>query len=169
MHSMPRNLRCLVAGGAAVLLVGGCSHSAAPAHATGPSSAAETSAKQHYLDTVNGLCDELLPKVIQVTHGAISIYRRGSTFRTGRITKRVLSAFDRSLAAVPVPAAAASAADALGNYVKFADGLDAARLKAARQGEQAWRREVASEADVESSPAIAARTAAGFASSCDAR
>ena len=54
-------------------------------------------------------------------------------------------------------------------YLKFADELDAARLKAARRGEQAWRREVAAEANVENDPSIAARTRAGFASSCDAR
>jgi hypothetical protein len=81
----------------------------------------------------------------------------------------VLEAFDKSLAAVPVPSAAAPAAAAMRHYLTFADRLDAARLKAARQGEPAWRREVAAEADVENGLSIAARNAAGFAGSCDAR
>ncbi|MCW2758548.1 MAG: hypothetical protein JWO46_2294 [Nocardioidaceae bacterium] len=176
MDSLPRRVRYLVAVGTGALLVGGCAHSAAPNGSAKPASSAPASSsaaaappEQHYVDTVNELCDKLLPDVIQVTHGG-SIDIPASQYLTDwPAHRKLLVAFDKALAAVPVPAAAAPAAAAMRNYVTFADRLDAARLKAAKQGEGAWRREVAAEADVESDPSIAARTAAGFADSCDAR
>jgi hypothetical protein len=176
MHSMSRHLRALVAAGAVVLLVDGCSDSSAPAASPTPSSSASAptssggqSPRQHYLATVNGLCDQLLPKVVRATHGGSVDIPAGQYLKDWPAHHRVLTAFDKSLAAVPVPQAAAPAAAAMRRYMTFADRLDAARLKAARQGERAWRHEVASEADVENDPAIAARNAAGFAASCDAR
>ncbi|HEX4471551.1 MAG TPA: hypothetical protein VH085_06260 [Nocardioides sp.] len=176
MHPMSRHLRALVAAGAVVLLVDGCSDSSAPAASTTPSSSAPAttssdaqSPKQHYLATVNALCDQLLPKVIRATHGGSLDIAAGQYLKDWPAHQGVLKAFDKSLAAVPVPAAAAPAAAAMRHYVTFADGLDAARLKAAGQGERAWRHEVAAEANVENDPAIAARNAAGFAASCDAR
>ena len=182
MHPMSRHLRALVAAGAVVLLVDGCSDSSAPATSPAPASpsapassdpepasAGAESPRQHYLDTVNGLCDALLPKVIRVTHGGSIDVPARQYLADWPAHHRVLTAFDASLAAVPVPASASSAAAAMRRYVRFADRLDAARLKSAKQGERAWRREVAAEANVESDPAIAARNAAGFAAACDAR
>jgi hypothetical protein len=176
MHSMPRHVHSVVALGAVALLVGGCSKSGSSTDSTKPASSAPTSAsaagespKQHYLDTVNGLCDKLLPKVLRVTQGGSIDMPVRQYLKDWPAHRAVLAAFDKSLAAVPVPAAAAHAAEAMRTYVRFADRLDAARLKAARQGESAWRREVAAEADVENAPSIAARNAAGFAASCDAR
>jgi hypothetical protein len=125
--------------------------------------------KQQYLDEVNGLCDKLLPKVIRVTHGGSIDVPARQYLTDWPAHQRVLAAFDKSLAAVPVPASATSAAAAMRHYMKFADSLDATRLKAAKQGQRAWRREVAAEKDVENDPTIAARNAAGFAGSCDAR
>jgi hypothetical protein len=159
----------------AALLVDGCSasrgssDSTEPAHTPTPSRADNESAKQHYLDRVNALCDRLLPRVVRVTHGGSLDVPAQQYLRDWPAHHRVLAAFDISLAAVPVPAAAASASGAMKDYVHFADTLDATRLAAARKGERAWRREVAAEADVESDPAIAARNAAGFAGSCNAR
>jgi hypothetical protein len=169
MYSMARRLPCFVAVGTAVLLVGGCSTSDAPPESSRPTGAVAAHPKQQYLDTVNGLCDKLLPKVIRVTHGGSIDVPARQYLTDWPAHRRVLAAFDKSLAAVPVPASAASAATAMRTYMKFADSLDAARLKAAKQGQRAWRREVAAEADVENDPSIAARNAAGFASSCDAR
>jgi hypothetical protein len=171
---MSRHLRALVAAGAVVLLVDGCSDSSAPADSTTPTASAPATTSgagspQQYLGTVNALCDKLLPKVIRVTHGGSMDISAKQYLSDWPAHRRVLTAFDTSLTAVPVPAAARPAATAMRHYVAFADRLDAARLKAAKQGETAWRREVASEANVESDPAITARTAAGFAASCDAR
>lgn len=173
MHSLSRRLRCLLAAGSVALLVGGCSGSStpttAPTGSTGPVGAPGVSAKQGYLDKVNSLCDKLLPRVLRVTHGGSIDIPVRQYLRDWPAHRRVLAAFDSSLTAVRVPAAAAPAAAAMRRYVRFADKLDAARLEAARHGEQAWRREVAAEANVVNDPAIAARDAAGFASSCDAR
>ena len=169
VRSMAGDLRCLVAVGTAIVLVGGCSQSDAPTSSSTPTSAVAATEKQHYLDTVNGLCDKLLANVLEVTQGGSLDIPAGQYLKDWPAHEEVLAGFDRSLAAVPVPTAAASAAAAMRDYMKFADELDAARLKAAKRGERAWRREVGAEADAESNPAIVARTAAGFASSCDAR
>ncbi|MGC4110145.1 MAG: hypothetical protein QM747_06915 [Nocardioides sp.] len=176
MGSMSRQLQAMVAAGAVVLLVGGCSDSGSSPGTAGdsPTPAAGTStptasAKQEYLDHVNALCDQLLPKVIKATHGGSLDISARQYLTDWPAHRHALVDFDKSLAAVPVPSAAKSPAAAMTRYVAFADRLDAARLRAARQGERAWRHEVASEADVESAPAITARTAAGFAASCDAR
>ncbi len=169
MRFMGGGLRCLVAVGTAIVLVGGCSQSDAPTSSSTPTSAVPAAEKQRYLDTVNGLCDKLLAKVIEVTHGGSLDISAAQYLKDWPAHQEALAAFDQSLAVVPVPTGATAAAAAMRDYVKFADELDAARLKAANRGERAWRTEVAAEADAESNPAILARTAAGFASSCDAR
>jgi hypothetical protein len=178
MYSMPLNVRFFVATGTAALLVGGCSSSPdradstptpAPSSAPTTSQAPEESAAQQYLDAVNGLCQKLLPKVVRATHGGSLDISARQYLADWPAHNRLLEAFDQSLAAVPVPHAAAHKAAAMHAYVRFADRLDAARLAAAKQGEPAWRREVAAEADAENDPTIAARTAAGFDPSCDAR
>jgi len=175
VYLLPQHPRVLVVVTMAALAVAGCSTSTASsdsteaAHTATPSHADTTSAKQRYLDRVNALCDALLPKVIRVTHGGSLDVPAQQYLRDWPAHRRVLAAFDASLAVVPVPAPAAPAARAMRQYVEFADTLDSARLKAAQRGEQAWRREVAAEADVESDPAITVRNAAGFADSCDAR
>ena len=122
-----------------------------------------------YLATVNALCDKLLPEVIQVTGGGSIDIPARQYLKDWPAHEQILAAFDTSLAAVPVPAAAATTAATLHHYVQFADRLDATRLKAAKAGERAWRREVAAESGATDDPAIAALTAAGFANSCQAR
>jgi hypothetical protein len=69
-----------------------------------------------------------------------------------------------------VPQAAAAKARALAAYIAFANKLDAARLRAARQGAAAYQREIdAEQKSAASDPSIAALDAAGFSESCTAR
>jgi hypothetical protein len=82
---------------------------------------------------------------------------------------KLIADFDRKLAAIVVPQAAASKARALAAYIAFADKLDAARLHAARQGAAAYQREINAENSAANDPSIAARDAAGFSESCNAR
>jgi hypothetical protein len=78
--------------------------------------------------------------------------------------------FDRRLAAIVVPPAAAAKARALADYIAFANKLDAARLRAARQGAAAYQHEIDAELkSAASDPSIAALDAAGFSQSCTAR
>jgi hypothetical protein len=163
------HLRHVLVVGAAALLIGGCSSSESPTSSATPTKTAAASAKQEFVDAVNGLCDKLEPEVIRATHGGSIDIPATQYLKDWPAHQKVLARFDKSLAAVSQPATATSAADALHSYVKFADQLDAARLKAAKQGEQAWRREVAAEKDIANDPAIAGLTAAGFADSCQAR
>ncbi len=166
---MTRRLPWSVALLAVLVLGAGCGHSGAPAAATSPTSASGVAAKQQYLDAVNALCDKLLPEVVSATHGGSIDIPAAQYLRDWPAHNALLVSFDKSLATVPVPAAAAPAAAAMRSYIAYADSLDAARLKAARAGESAWRREVAAETGAASDPSIAARNAAGFAASCDAR
>lgn len=164
---MTRRLPWSVALLAVLVLGAGCGHSGSPA--ASPTSSSGVAAKQQYLDAVNALCDKLLPEVVSATHGGSIDIPATQYLRDWPAHDALLVAFDKSLAAIPVPAAATSAAAALHSYVVYADSLDAARLKAARAGESAWKREVAAETGAASDPSIAARNAAGFAASCDAR
>ncbi len=69
-----------------------------------------------------------------------------------------------------MPPAAAAQAQALTTYIAFAKKLDAARLKAARQGAAAYQKEIDAEKQTAASdPSIAAMEAAGFSQSCQAR
>ena len=85
------------------------------------------------------------------------------------MSKKALPSFDKSLAVVSLPAMARTPAGALHNYTKYADKLEAARLKAATQGEQDWRGDVAAEKAAGTDPTITALTQAGFEDSCQAR
>jgi len=125
---------------------------------------------QQYVDAVNQLCDELLPKVIRVTNGGSLDIPLKQFFKQLPAHQQLRDDFDRDLAKIPVPAAAQSAATALDNYIKFANKLDAKRLAAARQGAAAYGREIHAEMQsADDDPSIAARTAAGFHDSCNAR
>jgi hypothetical protein len=58
----------------------------------------------------------------------------------------------------------------LKDYIAFASKLDAARLRAARHGAAAYRREIdAEKKSAASDPSIAGLEAAGFSQSCTAR
>jgi hypothetical protein len=78
--------------------------------------------------------------------------------------------FDSQLAAIAVRPAAAAKAQALATYITFANKLDAARLRAAKQGSAAYQREIDAEKKTAvSDPSIAGMEAAGFSESCQAR
>jgi hypothetical protein len=151
-------------------LVVGCSASSDPGQdATGPT-ASGPSAVQRYLDAVNALCDELLPKVVAVTNGGSFDIPRGQFFAQLPEHQRLRDEFDHDLALIPVPAAARDEAAALDAYVRFANELDGRRLAAARAGPSAYQREIRRELRTAADdPSIAARTAAGFHESCNAR
>jgi hypothetical protein len=160
--------------GALVLSAGlaACSSSGPSPASRAPSGAASTAAAdpaQVYLDAVNALCDELLPKIVTVTHGGSIDVPAREYLATWPAHKRLLDGFDAHVATIPVPAAAQGKAAALTAYVRFADQLDAARLAAAQRGQAAYATEVRSESGVENDPTIAALAAAGFNDSCTAR
>ncbi len=126
-------------------------------------------AAQQYLDHVNALCDALLPKVIAVTNGGSLDIPLKDFFAQLPAHTRLREDFDRQLAKIPVPSAAHAKAAALAAYIDFANQLDARRLSAAKRGAAAYAKEIASEADAGNDPTIAARDAAGFDESCNAR
>ena len=124
---------------------------------------------QQYLDAVNTLCDGLEQKIIALNGGQFDIPLKDFLAQLPRHTK-LLDDFDRQLAAIVVPPAAAARKRALAAYVTFANKLDAARLRAARQGAAAYQREIhAEQKSAASDPSIAALDAAGFSQSCQAR
>jgi hypothetical protein len=153
------------------VLAAACSsprHSAAPAPVKASSSGSGDSV-QRYLDAVNALCDGLEQKIVALNGGQLDIPLTDYLAQLPQHTK-LLDGFDHQLAAVVVPQAAAGEARTLAGYIVFANKLDAARLRAARQGDAAYQREIQSEEKAgASAPAIAALTAAGFSQSCTAR
>lgn len=119
---------------------------------------------------MNQLCDALLPKILKVTHGGSLDIPLKQFFKQLPAHQRLRDDFDRDLAKIPVPPAAKQAAAALAEYIKFANELDARRLSAARKGPAAYQREIQAEMrSASGDPSIAARNAAGFSDSCNAR
>jgi hypothetical protein len=148
---------------------GATSPVASPSHAGAPSASDAHAAVQHYLDAVNALCDALLPKVIAVTNGGSLDIPRKAFFAQLPAHARLLAGFDRHLAKIPVPPAAEAKAAAFAAYIRFANRLDARRLAAAKRGKAAYAKEIAAESGAADDPTIAARDAAGFNQSCNAR
>jgi hypothetical protein len=163
MGNMTR-IRAIAIGASCCVLVAACSSAGHPA-APGPvpaSSSSSSDAVQHYLTAVNALCDGL-------DGGQFDIPLKDYLAQLPQHTK-LLGDFDRQLAAIVVPQAAAAQARALATYIAFANKLDAARLRAARQGAAAYQREIdAEKKSAASDPSIAALGAAGFSQSCQAR
>src|SRR5262245_65560528 len=164
-------LRAIGIAASSSFLVAACSstqHSALP----GPvpvSSPSISGSVQHYVNAVNALCDGLEKKIIALNGGKFDIPLKDFLAQLPRHTK-LRDNFDRQLAAIAVPPAAAAKARALAAYIAFASKLDAARLRAARQGAAAYRREIGAEKkSAASDPSITAMTAAGFSQSCTAR
>jgi hypothetical protein len=177
MISVPLTVRCFVAAGTAAALVG-CSSGSDSSDNTAepepsPTSAAATpsedAAKQTYLGAVNALCDDLLPKVIEATHGGSIDVPAKEWVQTWPAHKALLDGFDADLAQVPVPASAVETAQVMADYVAWATGVDRRRIAAAQKGEAAWRAEIADEADITNDPTLLALATAGFAESCQAR
>jgi hypothetical protein len=154
------------------VLVAACSsaqHPAAPGPVPVPSSPSSSDAVPQYLNAVNALCDGLAQKITALNGGKFDIPLKDFLAQLPRHTK-LRDDFDRQLAAIAVPPAAAAKARALAAYIAFASKLDAARLRAARQGAAAYRREIdAEKKSAASDPSIAGLGAAGFSESCQAR
>jgi hypothetical protein len=174
MMRVPLTVRCFVATGTAAALVGcssGGDSTDRPEPEPGSAAAAPTqdTAKQTYLDAVNALCDDLLPRVVEATHGGSTDVPAREWVRTWPAHKALLDGFDAELARVQVPPSAADAAQVMAGYVAWATGVDDRRIAAARNGEAAWKAEVAAEADLTDAPPLRALGPAGFADSCQAR
>ena len=164
-------MRALAIAASSCALIAACSSAGHPA-ATGPASGSSSSSSdtvQHYLNAVDALCVGLEQKIVALNGGQFDIPLKDYLAQLPRHTK-LLDDFDRQLAAIVVPPAAAAKARALAAYIAFANKLDAARLRAARHGAAAYQREVDAEQNsAASDPSIAARDAAGFSQSCNAR
>ena len=164
-------LRALAIAASSCVLVAACSSAGHPAVA-GPvpvSSSGSSDAVQQYLSAVDALCDGLEQKIIALNGGQFDIPLKDFLAQLPRHNK-LRDDFDRQLAAIVVPPAAAAKARVLAAYIAFANKLDAARLRAARQGAAAYQREIAAEQkSAASDPSIAALNAAGFSQSCTAR
>ena len=142
---------------------------ASPSPSPSGSSSAGDDAVQQYLAAVNGLCDGLEQKITALNGGKFDIPLKDFLAQLPRHDK-LRGTFDRKLAAITVPPAAASQAQALATYIRFANKIDAARLRAARKGAAAYRREIAAEQQTAASdPSIAGMTSAGVSQSCEAR
>ena len=154
------------------VLVAACSStgpSAAPGPVPASSSISSSDAVQQYVNAVDALCDGLEQKIIALNGGQFDIPLKDFLAQLSQHTK-LETDFDRQLAAIVVPEAAAAKARALAAYIAFANKLDAARLRAARQGAAAYQREIdAEQKTAASDPSITARDAAGFSQSCNAR
>jgi hypothetical protein len=162
--------RAIAIAASSCFLVAACSSTGHPA-VPGPvpvSSSSGSDAVQQYLDAVNALCDGLEQKITALNGGQFDIPLKDFLAQLPQHAK-LSGDFDRQLAAIVVPQAAAAKAQALAAYVAFASKLDAARLRAARQGAAAYQREIDAEKSAASDPSIAARDAAGFSQSCNAR
>jgi hypothetical protein len=176
MIGVPLTVRFFVAGGTAAALVACSSGEAGDSEAETSSRPRRTAAasptgdgERGYLDAVNALCDALLPKVVAATHGGSTDVPAEEWVRTWPAHQALLDGFDADLAKVPVPPAAAGAAQVMAEYVVWATGIDQARIAAARQGEEAWRAELAAEADITRAPQLLALEPAGFSETCQAR
>ena len=164
-------MRAIAIAASSCVLVAACSstqHSAPP----GPvpvSSSSSNDAVQQYLNAVNALCDGLAQKITALNGGQFDIPLKDFLAQLPQHTK-LLDNFDRQLAVIAVPQAAAAKARAFADYIAFANKLDAARLRAARQGAAAYQREIdAEKKSAASDPSIATMEAAGFSESCTAR
>jgi hypothetical protein len=163
-------MRAIAIAASSCVLVAACSsteHSAVPGPV--PASSSSSDAVQQYLNAVDVLCDGLEQKIIALNGGQFDIPLKDFLAQLSQHTK-LRDDFDRHLAAIAVPEAAAAKAQALATYIAFANKLDAARLRAARQGAAAYQREIdAEKKSAASDPSIAALDAAGFSESCQAR
>ena len=164
-------MRAIAIGASSCVLVAACSstqHSTAP-EPLPASSSSSSHAVQQYLNAVNALCDGLAQKITALNGGQFDIPLKDFLAQLPQHTK-LRDDFDRQLAAIVVPPAAAAKARALTDYIAFANKLDAARLRAARRGAAAYRREIdAEKKSAASDPSIAALDTAGFSESCTAR
>ena len=164
-------MRAIAIAASSCVVVAACSSTQHPAvpEPVPVSSSSSSDAVQQYLNAVNALCGRLEQKIIALNGGQFDIPLKDFLAQLPQHTK-LRDDFDRQLAAIVVPPGAAAKARALAAYIAFAKRLDAARLRAARQGAAAYQREIGAEQKTAASdPSIGARDAAGFSQSCNAR
>ncbi|MDQ2748143.1 MAG: hypothetical protein M3Y44_01190 [Actinomycetota bacterium] len=164
--------RVLLATMIMCVLAGGCSSAdhSDPNRDVSPTADPSQAAVQNYLTAVNQLCDDLLPKVVAVTKGGSFDIPLKDFLAQLPAHAKLRADFDKQLAQVPVPPGAQDAARAMDAYIRFANDLDAKRLAAAKGGPDRYAAEISAEKTYAATdPRIAARTAAGFHESCDAR
>src|SRR5215469_17854008 len=104
-------MRALAVAASSCALVAACSSSGHPA-ATGPapvSSSSSSDAVQHYLTAVDALCDGLEQKIIALNGGQFDIPLKDFLAQLPQHTK-LRDDFDRQLAKIVVPPAAAAKA-----------------------------------------------------------
>jgi hypothetical protein len=157
---------------AAALVAAGLTACSSSGGGSGPSPSTDSGATvQGYVDAVNALCQQLLPKILAVTHDGDPAKFTVAQYRASVPAHQALVAgFDQHFAAIPVPPAARGASAAMRAYIAYATTLDAQRLAAAGRGQAAY--EATIQAQVAAYPTSAvkqARDAAGFDASCDAR
>jgi hypothetical protein len=178
MMSVPLTVRFFVATGTAAALVacssGSDSSSDAKPEPTSPTASTPAptpsdDAAPGYLDQVNALCDALLPKVIEATHGGSTDIPAKEWVSTWPAHKALLDGFDADLAKIQVPPEAAAPAKVMADYVVWASGYDQKRIAAAQKGEAAWQDELTAESDILDAPELQALAPAGFNDSCQAR
>jgi hypothetical protein len=176
MPGLPLTVRFVVATGTAVALVGcssGSDSGAQPEPQAPPTSSTAAPAvdpgKEAYLDAVNALCDALLPKVIEATHGGSTDVPAATWVATWPAHQALLDGFDHDLAKITVPPTAEDSAQVMAKYIAWATGVDERRIAAAKKGEKAWQDELAAEVGIERTPQLTALGPAGFSDSCQAR
>ena len=148
----------------------GSSSSSSPRSSVSSSVTAAVTDVQRYLDAVNALCDTLESNIIEVTNGGSLDISLKDFFAQLPAHMKLRDEFDRQLASIPVPPAAKDKAAALNAYIRYANELDARRLAAAKRGRAAYTAEIDMEIKTAANdPSIAARDAAGFNQSCNAR
>ena len=139
-------MRAIAIAASSCVVVAACSSTQHPAvpERVPVSSSSSSDAVQQYLNAVNALCDRLDQKIIALNGGQFDIPLKDFLAQLPQHTK-LRDDFDRQLAAIVVSPAAAAKAQALADYIAFANKLDAARLRAARQGAAAYQREIHAE------------------------
>ena len=128
-------MRAIAITASSCVLVAACSSTqhSAPPRPVPVSSSSSSDVVQRYLTAVNALCDGLEQKITALNGGQFDIPLKDFLAQLPQHTK-LLDDFDRQLAAVVVPPAAAAKARALADYIAFASKLDAARLRGRSAG-----------------------------------
>ncbi len=102
-----------------------------------PAATTTTVAKANYVAQVNGLCEELMPKVLDVTGGGHPTAYPIKDYNAERPKLTALyKAFDAKVEAISVAAADRSEADAFDAFRRLSDATDVRLAAAAATGKQ---------------------------------
>ncbi len=118
-------------------MLSGCGDSASDGSTASPSASVASDGKTEYVEAVNALCGELLPKVLTVTDGGhpkpypIAVFLEEQP----RI-EQLTAAFDKRFDAIPVPEDAKPVAEAFDRYRAEGDAATNRLDSAADAGDQ---------------------------------